>query len=407
MTLRLFLTLFLFLPLAAGSSYWGYHVFSLLILILIFLLALALAEILLLRSKLLIGALEAGQEISRGDEGVFLLPLFLKSRWLPARLRITARYGHLDKSLLAQKLSQVRKLRPGDKEQVRFLIKSRHTGSLILDEILLEVRGLLGLFKFKRRFLHSQHPAEILVLPLAAGGLDTEVQALDHVQESDLERRPIKERSDEIDTIRDYQAGDDIRTIHWPLTARMDSLIVKEYEAPVSVRSHLILDDFSAYSLESDPEACDRALAVRDQILDAVTFSIQALLNRDMTLELHLGLKQSARERLSMAKETLYYRRLLAHLPPDSLPDLGQALGRLGQHSSKDRYLLFSQRLSESSAAAMVDLARQVSQLVFFYFEPPSKSREEDNALLRLGRSKVELVLIPAASGRQTGEGSP
>lgn len=405
MTLRFFLTLLLFLPLAAGASFWGFHVFSILILILILLLVLALAEILFLRKRLVIQALEPGQEVSRGSEGLFLLPLSLKSRWLPARLRITARYGRYDKSLLPQKLSLVRKLRPGDSEEVRFLIKSRHTGSLILDEVLLEVRGLLGLFKFKRPFLHSQNPAEVLVLPLAAGGLDKEVRALDHVQESDLQRRPIKERSDEIDTIRDYQAGDDIRTIHWPLTARMDSLIVKEYEAPVSVRSHLILDDFTAYSLESDPEACDRALAVRDQILDAVTYSIQALLSRDMAIELHLGLKQSARERMSMAKETLYYRRLLAHLPPDSLPDLGQALGRLGQYSSKDRYLLFSQRLSESSAAAMVDLARQVSQLVFFYFEPPSKSREEDNALFRLGRSKVELVLIPAASSRQVGEG--
>lgn len=394
MTLRAIISLFLFLPLAAGASYWGYQVFNLLILLLALVLVASLLEILFLKNKLKLGPLTCDREIYRGESGHFYLPLQLDSRLLPGRIRITARQGLSDKSQSPQCRTRERILESGSRDEVSIQLDSRHTGLLILDEVLVEVKGLLGLFKFKKRFQYPKDSPAILVLPLGGKGGEGRIEALNHVQESDLDRRPIKDRSDEIDTIRAYQEGDEVRRIHWPLSARLDKWMVKEYEAPVSVRTHLFLDDFTGYSLETDPEACDRALTFRDRILDQVIGAIEALLARDLELEVHLGLYQSARERLSMARQPIHYRRLLAQMPADSLPGLDKALSDYRSRHPGDRYLLFSRRLTEGSAAAMVQLAQGASQLLYFYFEGESRSREEDHALKIIRESKAEVIVL-------------
>lgn len=43
-------------------------------------------------------------------------------------------------------------------------------------------------------------------------------------------------------TLREYQAGDDLRRVHWPSSAKRDSLIIKQLEVPWQARALILLD---------------------------------------------------------------------------------------------------------------------------------------------------------------------
>ncbi len=395
MTLFFVFCLFLLISLLAGASYWQYEVFTVLIIALLTLITVSLFEIIYLKKRLLIDRLETSREIVRGERATFVVKLSLGSRWLPAQLSFTARYGKTDKSIGEQSHTLIYDLRPGEEATLRTFVTGRHVGALALDGLTAEMRGFLGLFKYQKNLLLANEAAEILVLPQLYGDKCDHVSDFRHIVESEQQRRRVHERSDEIDTMRNFQEGDEMRSIHWPISARIGTLVTKEYEAPVSIRTHLIFDDFSGYSLCKERDQCERALRLRDSILDAVASNIDRLLSIDRTLELYLGVQQTARERQSAKRDSLNYRRLLASLPLDSMPTLVESLGTHRQFGEKDSCVLFSARLSEASAAAVVRLSRDVSQVVFYYFEPPEISREEDFALWMIRQSSVTLIRIP------------
>jgi uncharacterized protein (DUF58 family) len=240
------------------------------------------------------------------------------------------------------------------------------------------------------------------VLPLPDKTEDTVIRAFQQVEESDLAKRRVEERSDEIDTLRTYREGDDIRRIHWQVSSRMNEFVVKQYEAPLAIETHVLFDDFTGYSLVNDVVACDDALTRRDHILDHVSGAIIWLLEHEMPASFHTYSADSLNERITITNEPLRYRRLLAMLEPDTSPTLGESIERIRGYASRDRYLLFSSRISEETAAAIIALQRRAYQVIYFHFRQESQSREEDNALRMLRRAEIEVYEVAA---RRTGSG--
>ncbi|HZK29189.1 MAG TPA: DUF58 domain-containing protein, partial [Clostridia bacterium] len=363
-----------------------------------------------LRRKLIIGQIEPEREVVRGEECLFIMPVALTSKWLPAWIRITAYYGYSDKSIAIQSRMVDLDLCAGDRGDVHFSVVSRHTGILSLDEAIIEVKSLFGLFKFKKRYLNDIQAMQALVLPRTDKMEETSLRALDQVDENRREYLRINERSDQVETMRAYTDGDDARSMHWPVSSKLSALIVKQFEAPISAKTHILFDDYTGYSLETDEEACDRALDHRDQILDSVTASIHWLLSKQMSAQLHLGLSHSTREWLHGSQDHMRYRRILASLTPDSLPTLAEMLSGHIRFATNDRYLLFSRRLSETSANSLIHLSQNTCQVIFFYFKPEETSREEDHALRMIRQSSVEVVemrLVSPDKKAVTGEGDP
>ncbi len=398
MTVFLVICLLLIFPLLGGASYFGYHVFSILLLALIVMIIVSFVEYLYLRKRLITGKIKVSSEMPRGDLVRFSLPVQLKTRWLPVRVKLSAWYGLADKSVLPQKEIYFRDLRAGDDLEIFFTVAARHTGKLVLDEARMEVRTFFGLFKFKRKFREHVHQLATIILPLPEKTDNSIVRAIEQVEESELAKRRIEERSDEIDTMRAYNHGDDVRRIHWPVSSRLNELVVKQYEAPIAIETHILFDDFTGYSLQDDIDFCDRALTRRDRILDSVSGSIAWLLRHDMAVVLHTGLTDSARERLGVAKELSKYKRLLAMMKPDSLPPLGEMIESLRVQGEKDRYLLFSSRISKASAAAIISLKRTAFQVIYFYFNKDNETIEEKNALRMIRRADIEVVEIYEAN---------
>ena len=99
-------------------------------------------------------------------------------------------------------------------------------------------RDPFGLFRLSRAFLNEQ-PYTVLPQTVPLPDLDRRFANLP--SDSAFSRR-TPAITPESSTVRDYAHGDSLRRIHWPYTARMNRLMVKEFDIGVSAQAWVLLD---------------------------------------------------------------------------------------------------------------------------------------------------------------------
>ena len=95
-----------------------------------------------------------------------------------------------------------------------------------------------GLFRLRRRFLQ---PQGYVVVPAThpLPDLDPRLAALPSDSRT---TRHWENITTDVASVRDYEAGDSFRRIHWPYTARMNSLMVKEFDIGISAEAWVVVD---------------------------------------------------------------------------------------------------------------------------------------------------------------------
>ena len=99
-------------------------------------------------------------------------------------------------------------------------------------------RDPFGLFRLTRTFLDGQ---SFTVLPQTVRLPDLDQRFANLPSDSVFSRR-TPAITPESSTVRDYAHGDSLRRIHWPYTARMNRLMVKEFDIGVSAQAWAVLD---------------------------------------------------------------------------------------------------------------------------------------------------------------------
>ena len=99
-------------------------------------------------------------------------------------------------------------------------------------------RDPFGLFRLSRTFLNDQ---SYTVLPETVPLPDLDRRFANLPSDSAFSRRSPA-ITPESSTVRDYAHGDSLRRIHWPYTARMNRLMVKEFDIGVSAQAWILLD---------------------------------------------------------------------------------------------------------------------------------------------------------------------
>ena len=99
-------------------------------------------------------------------------------------------------------------------------------------------RDPFGLFRLTRTFLDGQ-PFTVLPRTVPLPDLDHRLASLP--SDSVFSRR-TPAVTPESSTVREYAHGDSLRRIHWPYTARMNRLMVKEFDIGVSAQAWAVLD---------------------------------------------------------------------------------------------------------------------------------------------------------------------
>ena len=111
----------------------------------------------------------------------------------------------------------------------------------VFTSVLLDVRSgaPLGLVWWRRRIL-VELPRPFEVGPRAQQSPAPAPRARDDAGTDD--GRTSSTTADAVRTIREYAAGDPIKLVHWPATARAGEVMVKELEAPVAPALCIALD---------------------------------------------------------------------------------------------------------------------------------------------------------------------
>ncbi len=99
-------------------------------------------------------------------------------------------------------------------------------------------RDPFGLFRLTRTFLDGQ-PFTVLPQTVPLPDLD---QRFANLPSDSVFSRRTPAVTPESSTVREYAHGDSLRRIHWPYTARMNRLMVKEFDIGVSAQAWAVLD---------------------------------------------------------------------------------------------------------------------------------------------------------------------
>lgn len=153
-------------------------------------------------------------------------------------------------------------VRPGEKVQESYTIFFPRRGRYRLERLSISTRFPFGLIE---RTFGRIDPWEIVVLPPVLAPTRLLKRAEVEIGEFASNR---KGSGTSLHSIRDYSPGESARDIHWRLSARTGSLVVREYEVEERRRASVLLDNrLSDPSDAAQLEALEKAIVLASSLV--------------------------------------------------------------------------------------------------------------------------------------------
>lgn len=127
--------------------------------------------------------------------------------------------------------------RAGQATETSYVIRGRHRGRYTLDGFRIRFGDLLGFWVHTVRL---PHPTTFVVTPAVVPLPPARARAYGATGETPIPQTAISGPDDVL--VREYQARDDVRRIHWPSTARSGTLMVRREEAAWDPTAWVLLD---------------------------------------------------------------------------------------------------------------------------------------------------------------------
>ena len=218
----------------------------------------------------------------------------------------------------------------------------------------------LGIFRFRRLF---GKPEPFIVFPATEPLPDMDLRLANLPSESRTSHS-VSQITTDVSSVREYVHGDSFRRIHWPYTARMNTLMVKEFDLGQSADAWVLLDmQRSSHSSSNDDSDNTEELGVT---------IAASLISRLVELSMPVGLA-------SNSDNTYIFR-------PDSSPEhqgrLFESLAQMRANGnvSLERYLY--------------DMRSQLSRFNTLTVITPSTRSEWVPALNDLRRKGVNVAVV-------------
>ena len=140
-------------------------------------------------------------------------------------------------------------------------IKSRHSGRVRLTLRQLTLFDPFGLFRFRIRL--GREISALTMFAPRTFSVETQIAYGENANLDSDEYSMKKAGYDPSETfaVREYQPGDRIRQIHWKLTEKFDSLMVRDYGLPIQNTILLLLETGRIKGTEKTDPSCLDALA--------------------------------------------------------------------------------------------------------------------------------------------------
>ena len=130
-----------------------------------------------------------------------------------------------------------------------------------------------GLFRLRRRFLQSQ---EYTVLPAIQPLPDLD-PAFANMPNDGRAMRHWDNVTTDAAAVRPYNHGDSFRRIHWPYTARMNSLMVKEFDVGLDAETWIVLDLEEGVHVGADLDKVDNTEETAVTVAASLTARLQEM----------------------------------------------------------------------------------------------------------------------------------
>lgn len=158
--------------------------------------------------------------------------------------------------------------------QLKLSLSSEYCGIICVKIKKVRVYDLLGIFSCKipnKLLLSSKYQCQVGIVPEIID-LDAEISSVKSVDyESDFySKTQSGDDPSEIYDMHDYNPGDKLNKIHWKLTAKLDSIYVKDYSLPVS--SSVYIFYYNSLTDHASKEEIKRNDAVLDVIFSLSYF---------------------------------------------------------------------------------------------------------------------------------------
>lgn len=186
-----------------------------------------------------------GAEAPRGDAGQWRLRVARPRFWPVSRLDLRLELGNdLTGWTRRERLTEAG---PGAEER-QIPVQADHCGRATCRVTRARALDCMGLFAIPVRL---PPPAVLLVLPVAVPEAELPAVELPEAPEAPAGNSLVPNGDYEL---RDYRAGDPLRSIHWKLSSKRDELVVREWRGENRPRVVLAVDRFGT------PEELDRVL---------------------------------------------------------------------------------------------------------------------------------------------------
>lgn len=194
----------------------------------------------------------APAETFQGEE--VMVELVVAGRGRGVRLGLEIDDAHVARTRVA-----VPSLAPGERAVIGTMRRASRRGPNVSSAVVVRSSAPFGVAE-RRRSLAV--PGSTLVYPkLVRLGALPIVDALP-TQEHAIHATPRRGMGPEYLGIREYRAGDSMRHVHWPSTARHDALMVREFERERTRRLAIVVDTWADAGEEDTPlDACCSAAA--------------------------------------------------------------------------------------------------------------------------------------------------
>ena len=221
-----------------------------------------------------------------------------------------------------------------------------------------------GVYRFSKARIASRYPLglvegtcfldlpdRVVVYPMMGKlnrGWNRLIEAEQSGQQSTRHRRGMHEG--DFYALREWQGGDSQRWIHWRTSAKLGTLMVRQFEQRRSCNVTIVLDLHQPPS----PTSQDRAM-----VEAAISFAATAVVDLCRSGGSALGLVVASREvgHWSSSASPLFAQELLEHLSvcrAADAPRLSDAANRLAeQHRPGSRVLVLSTRSREDASATL------------------------------------------------------
>lgn len=269
----------------------------------------------------------------------------------------------------------VRKLRvslpimPRNTQRIRLNFHSATCGVMRLRITRVDFYDPLRLFHRKIR-MNASDAVIILPRPIEMPPVCWEPQPRPDADSSEFSKVRAGDDPSEIFDLHLYREGDPISRIHWKLSSKLDTLMVKEYSLPLSAEC-VLLPDFRQTG--GQPESALRI----DMMLSCMTTAVSMLAQREVSFRTAMfrpGYSIGISDPLKTQEEAVSWMHALVQnepLPAEEqdafLTALAELLGGTGQH---DRVLLFLPKADPHVTELLLSLPNPERVTVFAVCTP-------------------------------------